>query len=679
MDNPLLVPFHTPHETYPFDKISVRDIEEAILAGIERENEEIRQITEMDEMPTFENTILAMEQSGSLLERATTLMYNLLSANTSDELEELSERLASQLSSHNTDILLNKELFRRIKHVKDTVSGLNAEERMLLEKVYENFEHSGATLAEEAREKFREIRQELAELGLKFSSNLLRETNEYFLHLTQEEDLAGLPALQVQQAQHAAAERDLQGWVFTLHAPSYVPFMEYADNRALRKQMYLAYQCRCSHGGSNDNRDIVEKLVNLRLALANVLGYPDYAEYVLQHRMAKNEEIVLSFLEALLEKYLPHARREVAEIEKFARAIEGPDFTLEAWDFAYYAQKLKQAHYDFDPEALRPYFELSRVTEGVLHLAQQLYGIRFRESHDIPVYHPDVTAYEVFDADGSFLAVLYTDFFPRKSKKGGAWMTNYREQDEARRPHVSIVMNFTKPTPDKPSLLTLDEVETFLHEFGHALHGMLARTRFASLSGTNVYWDFVELPSQFMENYSTEKEFLLSFARHYQSGEPLPDELIRRIRESKNFNAAYACIRQLSFGFLDMAFYTRRQALHTDLPAFEREVWQRMQLLPEVPEACMSTHFSHIMNGGYAAGYYSYKWAEVLDADAFSVFREEGIFNPATADRFRRCILEKGGTRRPEELYEAFRRQKPTMEALLRRDGLAHPTKNVVK
>ena len=671
MDNPLFAPFHTPHETYPFDKISVQHIEEAILAGIERENEEIREITGREDAPTFENTILPMEHSGSLLERATTLMYNLLSANTSDELEELSERLASQLSAHTTDILLNKELFRRIKYVKETAANLSAEERMLLEKIYEDFEHSGATLDEGAKGKYREIRQNLAELGLKFSANLLRETNDYFLHLTREEDLAGLPALQVEQALHAAAERDLQGWVFTLHAPSYDPFMKYADSRELRRQMYLAYQGRCSHDGRNDNRAIVEQLVNLRLELAKVLGYSDYAEYVLQHRMAKDEETVQKFLEELLEKYLPHARREVAEIEKFAQASEGEDFTLEAWDFAYYAQKVRQAHYDFDPEALRPYFELSRVTEGVFHLAQQLYGIRFRQNNDIPVYHPDVTAYEVFDADGSFLAVLYTDFFPRKSKKGGAWMTNYREQDESHRPHVSIVMNFTKPTPDKPSLLTLGEVETFLHEFGHALHGILARTRFASLSGTNVYWDFVELPSQFMENYATEKDFLLSFAHHYQSGEPLPDELIRRIRESKNFNAAYACIRQLTFGFLDMAYYTRRQALHTDLPAFEQEVWQRMQLLPAVPGACMSTHFSHIMNGGYAAGYYSYKWAEVLDADAFSVFREEGIFNTATADRFRRSILEKGGTRRPEELYEDFRGQKPTMEALLCRDGLA--------
>ena len=668
--NPFFSAYGTPHDTFPFDKIQVADIEEAILEGILQEEKEIAQIAANPEAATFENTVVAMEKSGNLLDRATTVMYNLLSADSSDELEELSQRIAPKLSEHSSNIMLNEQLFARVKAVKEAQPALDDEERMLLDRTYEAFERSGATLSEEDKVKFRAITSELSKLSLQFSQNNLKETNNFVLQVTDEADLEGLPEMQIEQAALTAKEKGLEGWAFTLHAPSYVPFLTYAKNRELRRQLYMAYNTKCTHDNSENNFEVVKRLVNLRRELAQLLGYTSYAEYVLKRRMAENVENVYDLLNRLIAEYKEPAQKEVAEIQKLASKMEGEDFVVQPWDFSYYAHKLKVERYNLDQEMLRPYLELSKVKEGVFGLATRLYGITFKENTEIPKYHPDVTVYDVFDEDGSFLAVLYTDFHPRSSKQGGAWMTNYREEDSETRPQVSVTMNFTKPTADKPALLTLDEVETFLHEFGHSLHGMFAKTRFRSLSGTNVYWDFVELPSQFMENYAVEKEFLQTFAYHYQTGELIPDELIHRIVESRNFNAAYACMRQISFGLLDMAYYTLTTPFDADVREFEKKAWEEVQLLPQCEETCMTVQFGHIMSGGYSAGYYSYKWAEVLDADAFSLFQERGIFNKEVARSFRDHVLSQGGTCAPMTLYKRFRGQAPTIDALLRRNGI---------
>ena len=668
--NPFFSAYGTPYETFPFEKIGVADIEEAIAEGILQEEKEIEQIANNSADPTFENTIVAMENTGRLLDRATTVMYNLLSANSSDELEDLSQRVAPKLSEHSANIMLNEKLFARVKAVKVAQPVLDDEERMLLDRTYEAFERSGATLSEEDKAKFRAITSELSQLSLQFSQNNLKETNNFVLHVTDEADLDGLPELQVEQAALTAKEKNLNGWAFTLHAPSYVPFLTYAKNRELRRQLYMAYNTKCTHDNSENNFEVVKRLVNLRRELAQLLGYHSYAEYVLKRRMAETVDNVYDLLHRLIAEYKAPAQQEVAAIQQLAKKMEGEDFVMQPWDFSFYAHKLQVERFNLDQEMLRPYLELSKVKEGVFGLASRLYGITFKENPDIPKYHPDVTAYEVFDEDGSFLAVLYTDFHPRSSKQGGAWMTNYREEDSETRPHVSVTMNFTKPTADKPALLTLDEVETFLHEFGHSLHGMFAKTRFRSLSGTNVYWDFVELPSQFMENYAVEKEFLQTFAYHYQTGELIPDELIHRIVESRNFNAAYACMRQVSFGLLDMAFYTQTVPFDADVRQFEKQAWEEVQLLPQLEETCMTVQFGHIMSGGYSAGYYSYKWAEVLEADAFSLFQERGIFNKEVARSFRDNVLSQGGTCAPMTLYKRFRGQAPTIDALLRRNGI---------
>ncbi|MDE5701277.1 MAG: M3 family metallopeptidase, partial [Bacteroides sp.] len=499
---------------------------------------------------------------------------------------------------------------------------------------------------------------------------------DYKLVLTDKAQLAGLPQSIIDAAAETAQEKGVEGWVFTLQAPSYGPFMMYADNRDLRRQLYMAYNTKCSHNDATDNLEIVKKLANTRLSLAQLMGYSNFAEYNLKERMAENSDAVYKLLNQLLDAYTPTAKQEYAEVEALARRMQDNDFTVMPWDWSYYSHKLKDQKFQIDDEMLRPYLELSRVKEGVFGLATRLYGITFKENTDIPVYHKDVNAYDVFDKDGKFLAVLYTDFHPREGKRSGAWMTSYKDQwiDEATgensRPHVSIVMNFTKPTKEKPALLTFSELETFLHEFGHSLHGMFANSTYESLSGTNVYWDFVELPSQFMENFATEKEFLHTFARHYQTGELIPDELVQRIIDSSNFNVAYACLRQLSFGLLDMAWYTRTTPFDGDVKEFEKKAWAKAQILPTVEEACMSTQFSHIFAGGYSAGYYSYKWAEVLDADAFSLFKQKGIFNSEVAASFRENILSKGGTEHPMVLYKRFRGQEPTIDALLIRNGI---------
>lgn len=675
--NPFLHTYHTPHQTTPFNLIQLSDYEPAIREGMRIEDEEIKAITDNPEPPTFSNTVLALERAGQLLDRVTTVLFNLMSAETCDEMEAIAEKMMPELSEHSNNISLNEKLFERIKGVYTQRESLNLtpEERRLLEKTYDGFIRNGANLSDADKETFRKLSMELSTLTLRFSQNHLKETNKYELVLTSEAELEGLPESIIEAAAHTAKEKGKEGWIITLQAPSYVPFMKYSSNRNLRKELYMAYNTQCTHRDELDNTDIVKQLVNLRMELAQLLGFTDYADYVLRKRMAENSEHVYQLLNQLLDAYTPTAHKEVAEIEALAQEMEGKDFRLMPWDFSYYAEKLKNKKFNLDEEALRPYFELSKVKEGVFGLATRLYGITFRENKDIPVYHPNVQAYEVFDKDGSYLAVLYTDFHPRAGKRSGAWMTEYKEQwiDENgnnSRPHVSVTMNFTKPTAEKPALLTFSEVTTFLHEFGHALHGMFANTHFQSMSGTNVYWDFVELPSQIMENFAVEKDFLNTFARHYQTNEPIPEELVKRIVDASNFNVAYACLRQVSFGLLDMAWYTRRTAFDGDVKEYEKASWTRAQILPQIDETCMSVQFGHIMSGGYSAGYYSYKWAEVLDADAFSVFKEKGIFNTEVAQSFRDNILSKGGTEHPMTLYKRFRGQEPTIDALLIRNGI---------
>ena len=604
-----------------------------------------------------------------------TVFGNLLSAETSDEMQAIAEKMMPLLSEHSNNITLNEKLFARIKTVYETTDkeALSQEDRMLLQTTYDGFIRSGANLTSEQKERFRQISSEMSVLTLRFSQNNLKETNAYELPLAADQ-LDGLPESALNAYAQTAREKGKEGHIVTLQAPSFVPFMKYSRDRELRRQLYMAYNTQCTHDNEYNNQEIVQKLVNLRLERAQLLGFQTVADYVLTQRMAENSENVYRLLNQLLDAYAPTAHQEVQEVQALAKELEGEDFELLPWDWAFYSEKLKEKKFNLNEESLRPYFELNRVIEGVFGLATRLYGITFQANPDIPVYHPEVTAYEVFDKDGSFLAVLYADFHPRASKRSGAWMTSYKEQwkDENgnSRPHVSVTMNFTKPSADQPALLTFGEVNTFLHEFGHALHGMFADTTYQSLSGTNVYWDFVELPSQFMENFAIEKDFLNTFAQHYETGENIPEELIQRIVDASNFNVAYACLRQLSFGLLDMAWYTRTEPFDGDIQAYEKQASKKAQILPTVEGTCMTVQFSHIMAGGYAAGYYSYKWAEVLDADAFSLFKEKGIFHPDTANSFRENVLSKGGTEHPMTLYKQFRGQEPGIDALLKRNGI---------
>ena len=678
--NTLLSPSAAPHGAIPFGSFETKDIEEALQQGLRESRQEVEAIAQNPEAPTFANTIAALDSAGGTLEQASDILFNLVSANTCDELDELAAKMSPVLEKHGNEIFQNQELFERVKVVKETAENLSEEEAMLLDKTYEAFERSGVTLAGEARKRFNEISEELSRLTVQFDQNLLKETNGFELHVADEARLEGLPDSRKAQAAAEAREKGLDGWLFTLKAPSFGPFMQYCADRELRREMYEASATRCGHGDERDNTEICRRLVNLRREKAALLGYSDFAEYVLRRRMAQSEDGVRGLLNELTEKFMEPARKEVAELEQYARRELGDEsFALQPWDFAYWSQRLQKARYGLDSEMLRPYLEQPAVVQGVFNLATRLYGITFSRNKQIPTYHPDVEAYDVSDADGSFLGILYMDFFARKSKQGGAWMTNYKAQwTEAdgtdSRPHVSVVTNFTKPTADEPSRLTLGEVETLLHEFGHALHGLLTKCRYRSLSGTSVWWDFVELPSQFMENYAVEKDFLRTFAFHYRTGEPLPDTLIEKVRAARTFNAAYACMRQVSFGLMDMAFYTLKAPLEGDFRKFERSAIAPVRLLPDFPAGSMALQFGHIMSGGYAAGYYSYKWAEVLDADAFAKFKEEGIFNREVARSFRDNILARGGTRHPMDLYVAFRGRRPTTEALLRRtlgDGSA--------
>ncbi len=700
--NPFFEPYATPHDTVPFDKIRIEDFEEAFMEGIRRENEHIEKTINNPAKPTFDNTIIDKDDDTDgyydLLDRVSTVFYNLTSAETNDELDALAQKMSPILTQHANDVRLNEKLFERIKYVHRHHRKLTPEEKMLLETTYEGFARSGALLDAEGKEKLRKLTEEASMLSLQFSQNLLKENKAYTLHITDEAQLDGLPQTAIDAAAEEARQRfgadqnsqlstlnsqSKYGWVFTLDYPSYQPFMTYSTRRELRKEMYMARNTVCTHDNPENNLEICKRLINLRREIAQLLGFKTYADYVLKHRMASNTRNVYKLLNDLIDAYKPTALKEREALLKMAQKMEGKDFKMEPWDSAFYSHKLQMKKYNLDAEMLRPYFELQKVIDGVFGLANRLYGITFKENKDIPVYHPDVKAYEVFDKDGSYLAVFYADFHPRKGKQGGAWMTEYqgqyidRKKDkegkeilENVRPHVCVVMNFSKPTEEKPALLTLSEVETFLHEFGHSLHGMFANTRFESLSGTNVWWDFVELPSQFMENYAVEKDFLRTFAFHYQTGEPIPEELIERIVKSRNFMVAMACLRQVSFGLLDMAYYTQRKEFTDDIIPFEKHAWKKAILGKQLPDTCMTVQFSHIMAGGYAAGYYSYKWAEVLDADAFSLFKKNGIFDKATAESFRENVLSKGGTEHPMTLYKRFRGEEPTIKALLKRNGI---------
>ncbi len=674
--NPFLEEYNTPHRTHPFDKIKDEHYEPAFKEGMKRQTEEIDTIVNNPEPATFENTIVALEHSGELLDRVCQVFFNLMEAESNDAMQQLAQEISPLLAEHGNSISLNEKLFARIKTVYENQADvLDGEDRELLQKTYDGFVRSGANLQGEDKEKYRSLSKELSRLTVQFAQNTLKETARFQLTIVDKKQLAGLPESAVEAAAQTAKEKGINGWVFTLQAPSYRPFMTYCDDRDLRRQMYMAYMTQCTHKDELDNLAIVPSIVNTRMEMAQLLGFDSYADYVLKKRMAENSENVYQLLNRLIEAYMPTARQECEAIEELAVKMEGRDFKVMPWDWAYYSEKLKNEKYNIDQELLRPYFELNNVIKGVFGLATRLYGITFCENKNIPVFHPEVKAYEVFDKDGSYLAVLYADFHPRESKQSGAWMTSFKDQwmeadGTNSRPHISITTNFTKSTASKPALLTLDEVETFLHEFGHALHGMFANTRYASMSGTSVYRDFVELPSQIMENFAIEKSFLHTFAKHYQTGEPLPEEYVERIVKASNFNVAYACLRQVSFGLLDMAWYDRKEAFDGDVRAYEQKAWSRAQLLPVVPETCMSVQFSHIMDGGYAAGYYSYKWAEVLDADAFSMFKEKGIFSTEVADSFRENILSKGGTEHPMKLYVRFRGQEPTIDALLHRNGI---------
>ena len=688
--NPFLEPYNTPHDTVPFDRIRLEDYEEAFMEGIRRDNEQIEKTINNPEKPTFDNTIIYTEEDEGyydLLSRVSTVFFNLLSAETNDEMDALAQKMQPILTQHANDVRLNPRLFERIRQVHLHHRKLTAEEKMLLDNCYEGFVRSGALLDEKGKEQLRQLTEEASMLSLQFSQNLLKENKAFTLHITDEAQLEGLPETAREAAALTAKEMGQQGWVFTLDMPSYLPFMTYSTQRELRKQLYMAHNTVCTHDNEENNLAICKRLINLRREIAQLLGYKTYADYVLKRRMASNTRNVYKLLDDLIDAYKPTAVKEREELKRTLPRPIQKEGGMKPWDSAFYTHQLQMKKYNLDQEMLRPYFELKNVIKGVFGLANKLYGITFKENKDIPVYHPDVKAYEVFDKNGEYLAVFYADFHPRKGKQGGAWMTEYQGQHieirneklEMRngkerplnvRPHVSVVMNLTKPTEEKPALLTLGEVETFLHEFGHSLHGMFANTRFESLSGTNVWWDFVELPSQFMENYAIEKEFLRTFAFHYQTGEPLPDELIQRIVKSRNFMAATACLRQVSLGLLDMAYYTQRKEFDADIIPFEKKAWKKAILGEQLKDTCMTVQFSHIMAGGYAAGYYSYKWAEVLDADAFSVFKKNGIFDQQTAQRFRDEVLSKGGTEHPMTLYKRFRGGEPTIDALLKRNGI---------
>ncbi len=672
--NPLLEPFGGPYGTPPFDKIKNEHYVPAFDAALEEARAQIRAITENPAGATFENTVEALELSGRRLEAICALFTNLNEACTDDSLQQINLELIPRLTQFQNDISLDAALFARISDVyaqREQLT-LNGEQLRLLEKTYKNFSRSGAALAEADKETYRALTGELSELGIRFGQNVLAATNAYTLHLTDKAQTEGLPEYAVEGAADEARQRGLEGWVITLQAPSMIPFMTYSPDRALKEQLWRAYNSRCL-GGENDNTGNVKRITELRLDLARLLGYTTFADYVLEERMAENPATVAGFLKGLQGTAIDAARADVRDVAAFARS-QGADYELMPWDFGYWSEKLKQERFELTEEMTKPYFRLENVQQGLFLLAGKLYGLTFTENSAIEVYHPDVKAFEVRDSAEKFMAVLYLDYFPRASKRGGAWMTELRpqyiENGEETRPLVSVVTNFTKPTESLPSLLTYNEVETLLHEFGHALHGMLAEGHYPSLTGTSVYWDFVELPSQLMENWASQKEFLDLWAVHYQTGEKIPAELVQKIKDSENYLAAYGHARQLGFALCDMAWHSITAPVTQEVTAFERQAMKPVQVLPVVDGQCTSVAFSHIFSGGYASGYYSYKWAEVLEADAFSLFREKGIFNPEVAASFRENILSKGDTEHPMTLYVRFRGHQPDPQALLDKMGI---------
>ena len=677
VNNPFFKKFKPRFETPPFDKIKIEHYEPAFDEGIKQMEQEVNDIANNPQPATFENTIVALERSGKMLDMVAGVFFNVLAADTNDEMMEISQRVSPKLSESSNNLYLNEKLFKRIQTIYDQKDKLNLsnEDAMLLEETYPSFKKSGATLNNEDKEKYRKLSTELSLLTLQFDQNALKDENRFEMLLTDENDLSGLPESTREAAASLAKEKGKEGWLINLSAPSYVPFMRYADKRDLREKLYRAFMSTGNKNDKYDNKEIIKKIVNIRLEIAQLLGYKNYAEYVLEHKMAKTSANVYKLLNQLLDAYKPVAVNEYNMVRGLALGLEKENITVMPWDWSYYSEKLKNILYNVNDEMTRPYFELSNVKKGIFGLATQLYGITFKENKHIPVYNPEVEAYEVYDANGKFLAILYTDFFPRDGKQSGAWMNNIKSQCKDKngkdsRPQVVIVMNFTRPTATKPSLLTFDEVKTLLHEFGHSLHGMLAQGTYSSLSGTSVYQDFVELPSQIMENWLTEKDFLDQIAVHYQTGEKIPQELVQKLMDAANFNVGYSCCRQLSFGLLDMAWHTIEKPFDGDVAKFEKRAWAPTVILPEVDGALMGTQFGHIFSGGYAAGYYGYKWAEVLDADAFSLFQEKGIFNKETAKSFRDNILSKGGTEDPAILYKRFRGQDPSIDALLIRNGI---------
>ena len=667
--------FNTKYNTAPFSKIKNEDFLPAFIKGIELAKAEIDAIVRNPIKPTFENTIEALAFSGDLLDRISSIFFNLNSAETNDEIQKIAQEVSPLLSEFGNDVRLNPDLFARVKTVyeqRDKLN-LNPEQTTLLDKKYKSFSRNGANLPEDKKNQLREIDKELSKLSLQFGENVLAETQAYQLHIANESDLAGLPEGTIEAARSLAKSQEKEGWTFTLDYPSYVPFVTYANNRELRKKMAIAFGAKGFQNNEFDNQEIVLKIAKLRFDRAQVLGYATHAHFVLEERMAESPEKVKTFSNDLLEKAKPAALKEFAQLTAFAKELDGIDH-LEKWDGAYYSEKLKQKLFSLDDEILKPYFQLEKVLDGAFAVAQKLYGITFEEIYEVDKYHEEVKTYAVKDEDDQLVAVFYADFFPRKGKRNGAWMTSFKSQyikkEINERPHISIVCNFTKPTETKPSLLTFNEVTTLFHEFGHALHGMLANTTYPSLSGTSVYWDFVELPSQILENWCYEPEALALFAYHYETGEMIPMELVHKIKESASFQEGMATMRQLSFGLLDMGWHAQDPSNIKDIKAFETEQFAATQLYPDVKENAMSTSFSHIFQGGYSSGYYSYKWAEVLDADAFEYFQEKGIFNKEVATKFKENVLSKGGTEHPMILYKRFRGQEPKPEALLRRAGL---------
>lgn len=675
-DNPLLMPYGTQFNAIPYDRITLSHFVPAVKAAIDNEKKSIGAICDNEAPADFENTIAALDRAGLQLNEISCAFNALANARSDDAILAVEEEIELLRTAHSNDICLNERLFERIKHVYQSDNSLlTAEQRRLTEQTYMGFVRNGANLQGADRDKYRKLTEQLATLAIKFHENTIKDTDAFTLHVNDINDLDGIPADVIEAARNNAKENGKEGWLFTLHRPSYLPFMTFCRKRELRKEMYMAYNTIGARNNSHDNRNIVKETVNCRLHLAQLLGYDTYSDYILAERMAQNTDAVFSMLGKLTWAYLPAAHRELDEIRAFARQCEGEDFVLERWDFAFYSERLKEKKYRLTDEMVRPYFELNQAIHGVFYLATRLYGITFRQNHQIPVFNPDVKVWEVYDYDGRYLALLYCDFFARKGKHAGAWMDSikpqYKDSDNVdHRPHITLSTNFRKPMPGKPTLLNHDEVNTLLHEFGHCLHGILSDVTYAGLCSPNVLWDFVELPSQIMENYTTEEELLKHFAFHYQTGENMPQEILHKLKESHTFNAGYQCIRQVGLGLIDQAWHNITTPFDGDVLEYEHSVTAALRVMPTIKEAGITPQFEHIMSGGYAAGYYSYKWAEMLDADAFSLFKKNGVLDMKTAQSFRDNILSKGDSEHPMTLYLKFRGRKPQIEPLLQRDGI---------